>query len=298
LQNIGGGTNVTFRIVNFGGGSAGTWYIFDVTNSTALDFMVQGTLQAPITPDLTVTMIHAGNFTQADSGDAYSLTVSNIGSSASVGAITVSNALPAGLTATAISGSGWTANLATLTCTRSESLSPGAAYPPITITVDVSTNAATSVTNIAFVSGGSDSVLTNNTTKDPTTIVALTPVQLWRYQNFGSIADSGLSADATVVTSDGLPNLYKYAFGFDPNTVATNPIVPDLSTGYLRLTLPKNPSATDVSFIIEGTPDILAPWSTVPIVIDVNTSTQLTAHYNVPVNGSASGFIRLRITRP
>ena len=299
LQNIGGGTNVTFRIVNFGGSSSvGTWYVFDVTNTTALDFVVQGTVQAPITPDLTVTLMHAGNFTQADSGDAYSLTVSNLGSSASVGIITVSNALPAGLTATAISGSGWTANLATLTCTRSESLAPGAAYPPITITVDVSTNAAISVTNIAIVSGGSDSVLTNNIAKDPTTIVALTPVQLWRYQNFGSTADSGLSADATVVTSDGLPNLYKYAFGFDPNTVATNPIAPDLSTGYLSLTLPKNPMATDVSFIIEGTPDILAPWSTVPIVIDVNTSTQLKAHYNVPVNGSDSGFIRLRITRP
>ena len=298
LQNIGSGTNVTFRIVNFGGGSAGTWYIFDVTNSTALDFVVQGTVQAPITPDLTATLIHAGNFTQADSGDAYSITVSNIGSSASLGAITVSNALPPGLTATAISGSGWTVDLGTLTATRSESLLPGASYPPITITVDVSTNAAASVTNVVIVSGGSDSVLTNNTASDPTTIVALTPVQLWRYQNFGTIADTGIAADSTIVTSDGLPNLYKYAFGFDPNSVASNPIVPDTSTGFLSLTLPKNPSATDVSFIIEGAPDILAPWSTVPIVVDVNTTTQLKAHYNVPVNGSDSGYMRLRITRP
>ena len=43
LQNVGSGTNVTFRIVNYGGtSSAGTWYIFDVANSTALDFAVQG----------------------------------------------------------------------------------------------------------------------------------------------------------------------------------------------------------------------------------------------------------------
>jgi len=35
--------NVTFRIVNWGGTSAsGTWYIFDVANSTAPDFVVQG----------------------------------------------------------------------------------------------------------------------------------------------------------------------------------------------------------------------------------------------------------------
>jgi 2',3'-cyclic-nucleotide 2'-phosphodiesterase (5'-nucleotidase family) len=37
------GTTVTFRIVNFGGTSAGgTWYIFDVANSTAADFQVDG----------------------------------------------------------------------------------------------------------------------------------------------------------------------------------------------------------------------------------------------------------------
>jgi hypothetical protein len=44
LQNVGAGTNVTFRIVNWGGGSGGTWYVFDTTNSTALDFALQGTV--------------------------------------------------------------------------------------------------------------------------------------------------------------------------------------------------------------------------------------------------------------
>ncbi len=47
LQNVGGGTNVTFRIVNYGGGSGGTWYIYDVSNNAALDFEVQGVV-API----------------------------------------------------------------------------------------------------------------------------------------------------------------------------------------------------------------------------------------------------------
>ena len=45
LQNIGPGTNVTFRIVNFGASaSTGTWYIFDQAVSTALDFSVSGSV--------------------------------------------------------------------------------------------------------------------------------------------------------------------------------------------------------------------------------------------------------------
>jgi DNA/RNA endonuclease G (NUC1) len=50
LQNVGGGTNVTFRIVNYGGGSGGTWYIYDVSNSPALDFVVQGVVAPVVYP--------------------------------------------------------------------------------------------------------------------------------------------------------------------------------------------------------------------------------------------------------
>src|SRR5262249_34600258 len=53
LQNVDPGTNVTFRIVNWGGtSSAGTWYVFDVMSSSAPDFVVQGILApvATITP--------------------------------------------------------------------------------------------------------------------------------------------------------------------------------------------------------------------------------------------------------
>src|SRR4029078_13385858 len=51
--NVGFGTNVTFRIVNWGGtSSAGTWYIFDVASNTAPDLVVQGTVTAQSSPDL------------------------------------------------------------------------------------------------------------------------------------------------------------------------------------------------------------------------------------------------------
>jgi 2',3'-cyclic-nucleotide 2'-phosphodiesterase (5'-nucleotidase family) len=45
LQNVPAGTAVTFRVANYGGTSAGgTWYIFDVANTTANDFEIQGTV--------------------------------------------------------------------------------------------------------------------------------------------------------------------------------------------------------------------------------------------------------------
>ncbi|MEI6196812.1 MAG: hypothetical protein WCS42_21055, partial [Verrucomicrobiota bacterium] len=49
LQNVGAGTNVTFRIVNYGGASTGNWYVFDTTSSTAPDLVVQGSITQVIT---------------------------------------------------------------------------------------------------------------------------------------------------------------------------------------------------------------------------------------------------------
>ena len=48
LQNLGPGTNVTFRIVNYGGAAGGTWYIYDVVDGPAPDLAVSGTV-TPLT---------------------------------------------------------------------------------------------------------------------------------------------------------------------------------------------------------------------------------------------------------
>src|SRR5205814_4369453 len=134
---------------------------------------------------------HSGIFTQADVGDTYTITVTNSGAAASAGTVTVTDTLPAGLSATAIGGTGWTANLGTLTCTRSDALAVGAGYPLITVTVNVATNAPSSVTNVATVSGGGQTNTLNDTASDSTSIIALTPIQAWRLQWFGSTANSG-----------------------------------------------------------------------------------------------------------
>ena len=158
-------------------------------------------MSSPVGPDLTLTKTHVGNFNQGDTGDTYTIIVTNVGNAASSGTITVSDALPAGLTATGISGTGWTANVGSLTCARSDALAVGAAYPPITVTVDVSPNASASVTNTATVSGGGESNPANDIASDLTTInAAMLFVSPSSEFDFGGLAGGPFSPSSQIYT--------------------------------------------------------------------------------------------------
>ena len=124
-------------------------------------------------PDLTITKSHVGNFMQGQIGAQFTITVTNIGTPSTIGVVTLTDALPSGLTPTAASGAGWTCTVtgATVTCTGSDALAPGAGYPPVTITVNVAANAPASVANTATISGGGDVNTANNTATDVTTIL-------------------------------------------------------------------------------------------------------------------------------
>ena len=141
----------------------------DTTQSTTDNAPATASVTVP-PPDLTITKSHSGNFTQGQVGATYSITATNSGSAPTSGTVTVTDTLPAGLTATAISGTGWTCVLGTLTCTRSDALAAGSSYPAITLTVNVANNAAASVTNTANVSGGGQTNTANDSASDATTI--------------------------------------------------------------------------------------------------------------------------------
>ena len=138
-------------------------------NNTATD---PTTISPALTPDLTITKTHAGSFVQGQTGGAYTITVKNSGSATTSGVVTVTDLIPAGLTLTAINGSGWSCTVPSGSCTRSDALPAGSSYQPITVTVNVAANAPASVTNTAAVSGGGDTTPANNTAADPTTIGA------------------------------------------------------------------------------------------------------------------------------
>jgi uncharacterized protein (TIGR03437 family) len=120
-------------------------------------------------PEIFTEVSHNGNFVQGQSGAAYSITVSNIGSAPTSGTVTVTDSLPPGLTATAFSGAGWTCALATLTCTREDPLATAASYPAIVLAVTVGVGAPGGVTNTVQVTGGASANINNGAASDFTT---------------------------------------------------------------------------------------------------------------------------------
>ncbi len=127
-------------------------------------------------PDLTITKSHPAHFIQGTGPLTYTIHVTNIGNEPTNGTVTVTDTLPAGMTATAMSGTGWSCNTSTVTCTTTTSIAPAQSYPDITLTADVSPSAVGNVVNTATVSGGGEVNTTNDTATDPTTVLPITAI--------------------------------------------------------------------------------------------------------------------------
>lgn len=154
--------------------------------------------------DLTITKTHAGTFHPGDAADAYTITVSNVGPTATDGSlVTVVDTLPLGLLPTAADNgtvNGWTLSFSgqTVTATRADILAGGAGYPPLIVTVSVANSVGLLVTNVATVSGGGEVITGNDTASDPT---ATTPVaDLTISKSHAGSFRQGDSADAYTLT--------------------------------------------------------------------------------------------------
>ena len=110
-------------------------------------------------PLLQVSVNHNGSFVAGQVGATFTLSVSNVpGAAPTNGLVTVSNTVGVGMTFVSMSGSGWACSLTA--CTRSDALSPGSSYPPITLTVNVQASQSfPQVFDYATVSGGGSSVV-------------------------------------------------------------------------------------------------------------------------------------------
>ncbi len=179
--------------------------------------------------DLTISKSHAGTFHPGDSADAYTITVSNVGTVSTDGStVTVTDTLPTGLAPTEADNgtiNGWSVstNAQTVTATRSDVLANGSSYPALTLTVRVANNAPASVTNTATVAGGGEVNTANDTAKDVTTItqVADLTIAISHSGNFTAggtgtytITVSNIGAAATnapVTIIDMLPTGLTYA---------------------------------------------------------------------------------------
>src|SRR5207245_1508269 len=184
--------SVTNAATVSGGGEANT------SNDTANDAT---TINPALTPDLTITKTHTGSFTQGQTGATYTITASNVGTGPTSGTATVTDTLPSGLTARAISGTGWSCTLGTLSCTRSDALAAGSSYPAITLTVNVASNAAASVTDAATASGGGETNTSNDTANDTTTITQLPDLTITKTHT-GNFTQGQTGATYTITASN------------------------------------------------------------------------------------------------
>jgi hypothetical protein len=169
--------------------------------------------------------------------------VTNSGTGPTVGVVTMSDAVPTGLTATAISGTGWTCPTGTLTspvtCTRSDALAAATSYPAITLTVNVAANAAASVTNTVTVTGGGELNTGNDTASDVTIIGSPSCTQppsglvsWWPLDGSGSDIADGNSG--TVVGGQFVPAEVGSGFNSSQGIVSV-PSAPNLNVSQFTL---------------------------------------------------------------
>lgn len=158
----------------------GPWSLYLVNDSLGAggSLAAGACLTFALAPDVSLTKSHVGDFVQGEAGATYTLTVSNVGAVATTGTVTVTDSLPAGLTAVAMGGTGWNCSLAPLSCSRSDVLAQGTAYPPIVLQVDVTPDAAASLTNTAKVAGEGDFNVTNDSASDTAVVLPGGPVSL------------------------------------------------------------------------------------------------------------------------
>jgi uncharacterized repeat protein (TIGR01451 family) len=182
--------NTGYAFTGFSGGLSGTTNPQNITMNAAATVTANF---APL-PDLAITKTHpgglAGHFSQGQMGAQYTINVGNNGPGATSGTVTVTDSIPPGLTLVAMSGTGWTCGAPNPSnvCTRTDPVGSGGLYPAITVTVNVSATAPSSVTNTATVSTTGDYSSMNNTAMDPTAINPITDVS-----NKVSIAQSGFA---------------------------------------------------------------------------------------------------------
>jgi uncharacterized repeat protein (TIGR01451 family) len=258
--------SVTNTAVVSGGGDSAS------TNNSASDVTTIVQLA-----DLTVSVAHSGAFSRGQSGATYAITVNNSGAAPTAGTVTVSDALPAGLTATGMNGAGWTCTLATLTCLRGDALGPGLGYPTITLTVDVASNVASAVVNTATVAGGGEVNLANDAASDPTTIVS-PPDLIVAKTHTGSFTQGQTGATYTITVTNA-------GSGSTTAAVAVSDLLP---AGLTATALSGTGWTCSLATVVCTRGDALAPAASFPnIVLTVNVSS--TAPASVMNTATVSG---------
>jgi hypothetical protein len=104
----------------------------------------------PAEPRWSVSISDSGAFSRGKKSATLAVNISNSGTAAASDGVMVR--VTTGFKLVLVSGANW--NCSGSQCTRSDSLAPGASYPPITVTVSVDPNSTSPVSTSAMVLGG------------------------------------------------------------------------------------------------------------------------------------------------
>ena len=121
----------------------------------------------------------------------------------------------------------------------------------------------------------------------------------WETTHFGNANPGSNPADGDA-DHDGLSNFLEYALATAPTAANPNPItstaVEITGQRYFQMTVPKNPSATNVTYVVEATDDPSGPWSSFGLVVVTDDANQLVVRDSQPLAGAPRRFFRLRAT--
>jgi uncharacterized repeat protein (TIGR01451 family) len=184
-------------------------------------------------PDLAITKTHVGNFI-AGQVRSYSIGVRNVGIDPTTGTITVTDALPNGLTYVSAAGTGWACGhlSGTVTCTRPSPLNVNQAAPSITLNVRPTAAAVPSVTNVASVTAANDANGANNTASDPTQVALPAPntKKITSIKGTGTIPSASPSGGNATVTFNIVLGLLGYTGTVKVTDVPANTVIDSRST--------------------------------------------------------------------
>ena len=169
--------------------------------------------------DMTLAISSNGNFVQGGNA-TYTVIASNIGGLSTSGAVSFTDTIPSGATATAATGTGWTCAILgqLVSCSRSDMLAGGSSYQPVTIFVTLANNAPASLTDHGVVSGGGELNISNDSANNVVTVAATPDLTLTKTHTgsftqaspgiyFLTVANSaGAMTTAAITVTDTLPS--------------------------------------------------------------------------------------------
>jgi len=128
-------------------------------------------------------------------------------------------------------------------------------------------------------------------------------VQEWRQQKFGTMANSGSTADAADYDGDGIPNLIEYALSLNPKSADKLPVASAINGANFEYTYTRSTAAVNAGaiFTVQWSNALSAgSWSsngvTQTVLSDDGTNQQVKAV--IPMNAATSMFLHLSVIAP